>query len=352
MAGMTHTPRQSFLVLLAVVALLAAACGDDDGSGDAADGAGDDASGGTLVVYSGRNEELIGPLLDQFEAESGISVEARYGESADLALLIDTEGDQSPADVFISQSPGALGFLDGGERLEPLPDEVVAAADPEAVSDTGTWAGLSGRVRTLVYNTETVDPADLPASVFDLTDDAYGDRVGVAPANGSFQDFVTAMRSLEGEETTATWLGSMHDNGAREYAKNSAIVEAVQRGEIDMGLVNHYYNERAKAELGDDVKTENHFFAEGDPGSLTLVTGAGVVDTTDQAGDAGAFILFMLSEEAQQFFAAETLEYPLAAGVEPTVDLPPEPPLSVDGSVLVGGLERTRELIVEAGFDG
>ncbi|MGH9215584.1 MAG: extracellular solute-binding protein, partial [Acidimicrobiales bacterium] len=147
-----------------------------------------------LVVYSGRTSNLIDPLLNDFADDSGISVTVRYGESADLALLIDEEGDRTLADVFISQSPGAVGFLDAAGRLAPLADELIAAVpEGDAAADAG-WVGLSGRVRTLVYNPDLVDDADLPDSVLDLTAPEYAGRVALAPTNGSFQDFVTVLR--------------------------------------------------------------------------------------------------------------------------------------------------------------
>jgi iron(III) transport system substrate-binding protein len=306
-----------------------------------------------LVVYSGRTEELVGPLLERFSEETGTPITVEYGDSADLALTIDAEGEQSPADVFISQSPGAVGYLDGEGRLVPLPERVLDRVPGRMRSRDGDWVGLSGRVRVVVYNTENTDESELPDSVFDLTDRRYRGRVGLAPANGSFQDFVTGMRELVGDDETLAWLSAMNDNLARRYANNLAIREAVDRGEIDFGLVNHYYNEQAKAEEG-DVPTENHYLAAGDPGTMILTTAAAVLDTNDRGDEAERFVEFLLSEEAQTFFADQTFEYPLAAGVEPAADLPPlrsiEAP-RIDLSSLGGGLERTRELIVESGLE-
>ena len=234
---MTTTKR--LLAALLALALLATACGDDDET--AADGGTSD----SITVYSGRSEDLIQPLLDAFTAETGVEVEARYGDSAELALLIQTEGDSSPADVFISQSPGALGLLAGEGRLATLGDDVTAMVGDGFSASDDTWVGITGRIRVVVYNTDLVDAADLPDSVLDLTDPAYAGRVAVAPGNGSFQDFVTAMRNELGDDDTLAWLEGMAANGAPNYPKNSAIVEAVGRGEVEMGLVNHYYNLRA-----------------------------------------------------------------------------------------------------------
>ena len=305
-----------------------------------------------LTVYSGRTENLIGPLLEDFADETGISIDVRYGQSDELALLIDEEGDRSPADVFISQSPGAIGFLADRERLQPLGQEVLDLVDGENRSADGSWVGLSGRVRVLVYNTDEVTERDLPESVLDLTEPDDAGRVAVAPDNGSFQDFVSGMRAELGDEAARTWLEGMADNGSPVFANNTAIVEAVGRGEVPMGLVNHYYNFRALAE---DVSTPsaNHSFVPGDIGNLLIDTAAGVVAASDRTDDADRLVAFLLSAEAQTFFSEETFEYPLAAGVEPAPVLPPLDelePVRIDLDRLGGELERTREMIDESGL--
>jgi iron(III) transport system substrate-binding protein len=325
---------------LAVAATGLAACG----------GSGDDA----LTIYSGRTEELVKPLLDRFAQDTGIDIAVRYGDSADLAVLIDTEGDQSPADVFLSQSPGAIGFLDSKDRLTELPAEALERVPERFHATDGDWVGVSGRVRVIVFDADRTDAADVPDSVFDLTDERYRGKVGIAPNNGSFQDFVTIMRSLEGDDATLDWLTAMRENGVRTYDNNIAIRDAVQRGEIEFGLVNHYYNEQAKAE-DPGTTTENHFLAGGDPGAAILTAAAGVLDTAgDRAADARRFVEYLLEHDAQEYFTTATFEYPLVAGIEPASDLPdldslPAP--QVDLSQLGGGLQRTRELIRDSGLE-
>jgi len=311
--------------------------------------------GDRLTIYSGRQEELITPLLEDFSDETGIGIDVRYGDSADLALLIDEEGDRSPADVFLSQSPGAVGFLDAGGRLEQLPVKALDQVEPRFRSGDGRWVGISGRVRVLVYNTDAVSPSDLPQSVFDLTDPRYEGDVAIAPTNASFQDFVTAMRELAGDDRTFAWLEGMEANRAPTYANNIAIVEAVGRGEIPFGLVNHYYNEEVLAE-DPDAPSANYLFPNGDIGSLVLVTAAAVLDTAgDRQEDGARLVRFLLSRKAQEFYARETLEYPLAAGIEPVIeDLPSlseiESP-SLDLSSLGGQLIRTKDLIEQSGLE-
>lgn len=289
-------------------ALLLSACGNDSKSEG-------------ITLYSGRSEELIQPLVDEFTNSTGIKVEVRYGNSADLALLIQTEGDNTPADVFISQSPGALGLLAGNNRLTKLRNDIISKVDPSFAASDGSWVGLTGRVRTLVYNSELVDQKDLPASVLDLVGPEYAGVVGVAPTNGSFQDFVTAMRNELGDNATRDWLVAMGENNSPNYPKNSAIVEAVGRGEIPMGLVNHYYNLRA-VEADPSVASRNHFFPVEDIGSLVIVTAGAVLSSSESASEAESFLSFLLNEDSQAHFAQETQEYPLVAGVTPPTGLP------------------------------
>jgi iron(III) transport system substrate-binding protein len=328
------------LGFVTVMALVLVACGSGDQE--------------TLTVYSGRSENLVAPLLEMFTEQTGIEVAVRYNSSSDLALLVELEGDLSPADVFISQSPGALGFLDQLGVLDQLDPGVLALVAPEHRSDDGRWVGLSGRVRVLVYNKNLVSVEDLPTSIFDLTDPVFAGQVAVAPANGSFQDFVTALRFRAGEEATAEWLAAMAANEAPTYANNSAIVQAVGLGAVPMGLVNHYYNHRAVAE-DPGVASVNHYFDEGDVGSVIIVTGAAVLNSSEHSEAANELVAFLLSPEAQGFFAQETFEYPLLPGIDTAGGVPTLSQVrstSYDISSLEGGLERTLEMIHDSGLNG
>ena len=322
-------------------ALFATACGDDGGSED------------SITLYSGRNVELIQPLIEDFTESTGIDVEVRYGGSAGLALLIQTEGDNTPADLFISQSPGALGLLAGENRLAALPSELTSLVDEGFAAGDNTWVGLTGRVRTLVYNTELVDQAELPTSVVDLVGPEYAGKVGVAPTNGSFQDFVTAMRNELGDEATSDWLLGMAQNDSPNYPKNSPIVEAVGRGEIPMGLVNHYYNLRA-VEADPSVPSRNHFFPVDDIGSLVIVTAGAVLASSDSADAAESLLRFLLDDDAQTAFAEQTQEYPLVSGISPPSGLPSldgYAAQTIDYDLLGDGLLGTINLIRESGIE-
>lgn len=336
------SPRLSATAAALALVMTGAAC---SGSGS---------SGNTVTVYSGRNEDLMASVLEDFTAETGIEVEVRYDESDVLAALIAEEGDASPADVFLSQSPGAIGFVDQAGLLSELPDEVLESVPSSVRDDDGRWVGISGRQRVLVYHPDRVGAEELPASIADLTDPAWDGRLGVAPANGSFQDFVTAMRFEMGDDETLAWLQGVAANGAVSYAKNSAIVEAVGRGEVDAGLVNHYYNFRAQDE-NPDHPALNHQFATDDIGSLLIVTAGAKLDSTDNDEGADALLEWLLSDSAQRYFADETFEYPLVDGIAPAAAIPDASFADVGGidlEELEGGLAATRELIGEAGFEG
>jgi iron(III) transport system substrate-binding protein len=307
-----------------------------------------------LTIYSGRTQNLVGPLLERFNRETGIPVDVKYGDSAELALLLAEEGDRSPADVFLSQSPGATGFLAGNGLLGRLDERLLDRVDQRFRNQEGRWVGVSARQRVLVYNAKLVRERELPDSVFDLTGARFAGKVAVAPANGSFQDFVTAMRQLEGDDTTARWLQDLARNRPRTYANNNAIVEAVSRGEVPMGLVNHYYNYRFQHE-NPATPSRNHYFHGGDVGALVIPSTVSVLAGSDRTDEAARFVEFLLAPQAQRYFSDETFEYPLIPGVPAAKGLPPlgsvESP-SYDADDLGGGLERTVELIRSSGLDG
>lgn len=307
-----------------------------------------------LTVYSGRSESLIGPLLEQFTEDTGIEVEVLYGGTSAVANQILTEGENSPADVFIAQDGGALGALAAEDMLIELPEETIERViDPAFVSPDGVWVGLSGRARVLVYNPELLEEQDLelPESILDLTGEDWTGIVGWAPTNASFVSNVTAMRVLLGDEETEAWLEAMIANEVQSYESNTPIVQAVIDGELTAGLVNHYYLFRFLAEDPDIETAKLYFFPGGDPGSLINIAGAGILTTSDQQNLALELVDYMLNDDAQEYFATETYEYPLVESVEPSVEIPTlaeiEAP-EIDLSDL-DDLQGTLEMIEDSG---
>ncbi len=332
-------------VLLGAVAFALAGCGGDDGTGSGE---------GKLTIYSGREEELVAPLIEQFEKSSGIDAEVRYGESAELAATIAEEGDNTPADVFFAQDPGSLGAVESEGLLAELPEEVLALVDERYRDSDGRWVGTSGRVRVIAYNTEEVPEQEVPESVFELTDPRWKGKVGIAPTNGSFQAFVTAMRLTAGEDRTREWLEGMKANGARLYEKNTPIVEAVAAGELELGLVNHYYLSLVKEE-SPDAPVANSYLSSNDPGALVSAAGVAILDASDNEDAAREFVEYLLSEEGQRFYVedAEESEYPLIEGVAPKEGLPPLDEIQgpdVELDQFGAELEKTLELLNEVGL--
>jgi iron(III) transport system substrate-binding protein len=301
----------------------------------------------SIVVYAGRSEALIQPIVDQFTSDTGIAVEVRYAGSAELAAQLLEEGQNSPADIFFAQDAGALGAVAKAGLLTKLPDEILGLVSPQYSAADGSWVGVSGRVRVLVYNPDNV--ANVPSSVFDLAAPQWQGRIGIAPTNASFQAFVTAMRVLHGEDKTLEWLRAMKTNGVI-YEKNSAILEAVENKSVDAGLINHYYWFAMGREIGfENLTSRLGQFEARDVGNLINAAGVGIVSDSNAAR---SFVEYLLSRTGQQYFVDETSEYPLISGIEAGVDLTPLdqiPAPDIDLSDL-DSLEETLNLIREAGL--
>jgi iron(III) transport system substrate-binding protein len=333
--------RITALVAAGLLLPALAACGSGDDTNTA--GEGDDA---TLVIYSGRNEKLVKPLLDRLEKAVDAKVEVRYGDSAELAAQILEEGERTKAGLFFSQDAGALGALSREGMLKKLPQSSLDEVDEAYRGGDGDWVGLSGRVRVIAYNPDDLTEGQVPDSVHDVVKPKWKGKVGFAPTNASFQAFVTGMRVLEGDDATREWLTDLKANGAKTYAHNLATLDAIEAGEVSLGLVNHYYWYERVAEKGEDkVNAKLHFLPGKDPGALINVAGAGILKDSGQTGAAQKAVDYLLSKDAQTYFADTTKEYPLAAGVTSSVDgLPPFESLE-SPDIDLGKLESLQETL-------
>ncbi|MCP5100623.1 MAG: iron ABC transporter substrate-binding protein [Chloroflexi bacterium] len=309
-----------------------------------------------LVIYSGRSKSLIQPIIDQFRDATGIDVEVRYGSTSEIAGVLLEEGENSPADLFYAQDPGGLGAVQSAGMLATLPTELLAKVPARFASAEGQWIGISGRARVVVYNNELFsDPAaELPQDMFAFTESEWNGRIGWAPTNGSFQAMVTAMRAAWGDEKTSEWLQGIQANNPVVYPKNTPIVAGVAAGEVDVGFVNHYYLYRFLSEEGDSFAARNYFLPSGGPGSLIMVSGAGILENAENGENAQRFIEFLLSLPGQQYFAAQTFEYPLIEGVNLIANLPPLADLdavAIDMSLTdMADLEGTQDMLLELGI--
>jgi iron(III) transport system substrate-binding protein len=338
------------LAACVVAALALVSCGNSDSSGEVpTESTPSDAP--ALTVYSGRGEDLVQPVIDMFIEATGIEVEVRYGNSAEMLLLLQEEGTNTPADLYYSQGAGFLGTLAADGRLLALDSDIPSLlVDPALASPTGDWVGVTGRARTVVFNTEVLAETDLPESFAGFTDPEWKGRIGWAPTNASFQDHVTALRYLLGEEGARSWLNGVMDNNPIAYEGNGAIMQAVADGEVDVGFVNHYYLYENLVEEP-NFPVANHFYTDGDPGALVNIAGIGVLATSDNPSAAQQLVRFMLSEPAQTYFAGRNFELPVIAAVPPADGLPDLGSLTLpafDLNLLLD-LQGTVDLLIEVG---
>ena len=342
---MNYAKRTILFLLIALFAFVGCSAGEQSG----------EAEPEPLVIYSGRSESLVQPIIDDFAAATGIEVSVRYGSTSEIAGLLLEEGENSPADLFYAQDPGGLGAVANAGLLMQLPEDVLTKVPERFADSNGEWVGVSGRARTVVYNTEAItDPANqLPDDLMGFTDPAWNGRIGWAPTNGSFQAMVTAMRSVWGEEQTRDWLLGIQANNPTVYPKNTPTVEAVGAGEVEVGFVNHYYLYRFLSEDA-NFPAKNYFLPGGGPGSLIMVSGAGVLESSDNSEAALRFINYLLSNAGQQYFASSTFEYPVIDGVRIEQGLAPLAALdelAID--ISLGDLEDlagTQEMLVDLGI--
>lgn len=277
----------------------------------------------SLTIYSGRDERLVKPIFDRFTKETGIKLNVRYGSSTSLATTLIEEGGRSPADVFWATEPGTLGLVAGRRLLQRIPQTTFGKVPARFSTPSRRWVGTSARSRVLVYNTQALTAGQLPKSVWELTNPRWKGKIGLPPTNGSFQAFVGATMYLHGEDRVRDWLRGLKDNDVRFFANNTATVEAVSRGDVQVGLVNHYYLYNVLASTP-GLPIRNHWLRAGDPGSLVLAAGVGVVASTKKDAAAGRFVRFLLSRWAQRFIARGpgAAEYPLIKGMWPRPGLP------------------------------
>jgi iron(III) transport system substrate-binding protein len=297
-----------------------------------------------LVVYSGRSQALVDGFVESYRVGAEGQVQVRYGRDAELLATLAEEGARSPAGLFWANTAGALGAAGNAGLLVALPDSLLQR--PAAfVPSSGLWVPVTVRFRVLAYQPARIDAADLPASVMDLPGmPGLRGRVGWTPTYSSFQDFVTALRTLHGESAACSWLEDMRQLQPKAYPANAPMLEALAAGEIDVALTNHYYVLRAlgTSPAGALPSIAIHHFAPGDVGNLALVTGAGLLETAESPEAALRFLEYLLSDEAQGRAVQSAHEYPVVPGVGV-----PAGTLSFDEALRLGpelDLERLRDL--------
>lgn len=272
---------------------------------------------GDLTLYLGRGEGgLYEDVLNAIKKRNPkLTLNIRRGPTAALAntLVAEARAGVKRADLFWAVDSGALGMVGDAGLAQPLPDEIREQLNPEFRYKT--WSPVTGRIRTLPYNTERVSAEQIPDDIMALANSDL--KIGWAPAYASFQSFVTAMRLLEGEQATRDWLRKVKKK-ARSYAGELGVVMAVERGEVDVGFANHYYTLRLKA--GKPDASVDLAFTRDDAGCLLNASGVMALSEGETPIN---FIRYLLSREVQSYLAEEAYEIPMVQGVSMPAGLPP-----------------------------
>ncbi|WP_040339787.1 iron ABC transporter substrate-binding protein [Candidatus Blastococcus massiliensis] len=337
------SPRRVLTALLTSTAVVGAlaACGDSEAS---------DAP--TLTVYSAQHESLVRTMLEGFTDETGIELEFRDANDSELANQIVQEGEASPADVFLTENSPSIDVVDKAGLLAPLDEATLEQVGEQYRPSSGNWVGFAARSTALIYNPDEIAEGDLPASMLDLADPAWEGKVAIAAGGADFQAIVSAVLAIEGEEATRAWLEGLERN-AEIYASNTAIMKAVDEGEVPVGITYHYYWFRDQAQdglIGDDARL--HYFGNQDPGAFLSVSGAGVLASSDQPEEAQRLVEYLTARAAQERLAdSSALEYAVGNGVASAEALPPldglDAPVVDPGSL---DAARVTELMQDVGL--
>jgi iron(III) transport system substrate-binding protein len=279
-------------------------------------GCGGSGSSRSITLYSGQHPQTTSLLAADFQRRTGIKTLVRAGDEAELANQIIQEGSHSAADVFYTENSPALTALAERGLLAPVKAATLAIPPAADNSPVGDWVAVSARASVMVYNTNEISASQLPAHLLDFGSAAWKGKIGYAPGETDFQPLITAIVKLKGEAAAVTWLKGLQKNG-KTYDDNESLVAAVNRGDVAVGLIDHYYWYRLRDELGaSHMHSKLAYFAAGDPGDLVDVSGAAVVKSSKHAALAQQFLAYLVSKPAQTIIAtSHSYEYPLRPGV-------------------------------------
>ena len=311
-------------------------------------------SGGNdeLLIYNAQHESLTKEWIDAFTKETGVKVTYRQGGDTELGNQLIAEGDASPADVFLTENSPAMAAVEHAGLFADLDAETINQVPSQYRPASGKWTGVAARTTVFVYNTTKLQPDQLPKSMLDLEQPAWKGRWGGAPAKADFQAIVSALLQLKGEQATAQWLAGMKTN-AVVYNDNIATMKAVNAGEVDGGIIYHYYwfrdQAKTKADSGD---TELHYFKNQDPGAFVSLSGGGVLKSSKKTQQAQQFLRFITGKAGQEVLEkGDSFEYTVASGVPANPELVPLNDLQapvVDPSTL--DAQKVSDLMTKGGL--
>lgn len=273
---------------------------------------------GNLVIYSGRSEPLIQPVIDAFRADHpGVEVLLKAGSNSEIANALIEEKNNPQADIFVTTELFTIQSLASQDIFQPYLPVGTDQLPEEFIGPEDNWIGLTRRARVIMYNTELVTAEEAPKSIFDLTDPKWRGQVAAAGStNGSMQAQIAVLRGLIGEEATEQWLNDLIANDVTFFGGHTDVRKAVGAGEFKLGLVNHYYYHLQKEE-GSPVGIVYPDQSEDQIGLITNATAAAIVKGAHNTAAARAFMDFLISPEGQRLFAELNFEYPLLPGVAP-----------------------------------
>jgi len=326
------------LSVIAVVAS-ATACSSDDG-------------GDELLIYNAQHESLTKEWIDAFTEETGIKVTYRQGGDTELGNQLIAEGDSSPADVFLTENSPAMAAVEDAGLFADVDAGTVEQVPAEYRPSTNKWTGVAARTTVFAYNTQKLQLGELPRSIMDLQQPEWKGRWGAPPPKADFQAIVSAMLQLTGEQATSAWLAGMKTN-ATLLQDNIATLRAVNDGEIEGGIIYHYYWFRDQAKTKEiSANTALHYFRNEDPGAFISISGGGVLESSKKKDQAQQFLKFVTSKTGQEVLEKGTsFEYPVASGVPANPALPALDTLQapkVDPSTLDAA--KVTDLMTKAGL--
>jgi iron(III) transport system substrate-binding protein len=277
-----------------------------------------------LLIYNAQHESLTKEWIDAFTKETGIKVSYRQGGDTELGNQLVAEGDASPADVFLTENSPAMAAVERAGLFADLDPETINQVPSHYRPASGKWTGVAARTTVFVYNKAKLQPDQLPKSLLDLQQPAWKGRWGAPPTKADFQAIVAALLQLKGETTTAQWLSAMRAN-AVAYNDNIATLKAVNAGEVDGGVIYHYYWFRDQAKTKEmSGNTALYYFKNQDPGAFVSLSGGGVLKSSKKAGKAQQFLKFVTGKAGQEVLEkGDSFEYPVASGVPANPALPP-----------------------------
>ncbi|MCU1760846.1 iron ABC transporter substrate-binding protein [Pseudomonas sp. 14P_8.1_Bac3] len=270
-----------------------------------------------IVVYNAQHESLTKAWIEGFTKETGIKVTVRNGDDTEMGNQIVQEGAASPADVFLTENSPAMVLVDNAGLFTPVAPATLEQVDAAYRPAHGNWVGIAARSTVFVYNPSKLPEAELPKSLMDLAEPKWKGRWAASPAGADFQAIVAAVLELKGEAATLDWLKGMKTNFSA-YRGNSSVLKAVNAGQVDSGVIYHYYRFGDQAKTGENSKnTALHYFKHKDPGAFVSTSGGGVLASSKHKDQAQAFLKYVTGKDGQAILkTGNSFEYAIGKNAE------------------------------------